>query len=244
MIIDEAQDMDPQFIELLPIICDQLTICCDNAQDVFDSNNIDDKYQQFVDALTKIGMSIVKITLDENFRNTKEIYQFAKEFVSDIPRTQINSFRRDSTGEKPKILVSTDRTTMCSKIKNIINSSSGENVGILCQYIEEVNQISYYLKQTAKIRHTIYHSKLHWTKERDEFKSIKNVVVTTLPSAKGLEFETVIMPYMEGYKPEGNNKKRYYVACTRAKNRLFLLSSKNDIQFVQNTIPQQYYDKI
>ena len=64
MIIDEAQDMDAQFIELLPILCDQLTICCDNAQDVFGYNN-EDKYQQYVDALTNIGMSIVKITLDE-----------------------------------------------------------------------------------------------------------------------------------------------------------------------------------
>ena len=242
MIIDEAQDLEPEFIKLLPILCEQLTICCDNAQDVFAEDSNADKYQEYVDVLTEIGMDIVPIMLDENFRNTKEIYQFAKEFVSDIPMTQINAFRRSSTNDKPTILVSNDRGTMSNKIKNIINSSSGENVGILCQYIDEVNQISYFLKETAKIKHSIYHSRLDWRRQKDELDSLKNVVVCTQQSAKGLEFETVIMPYIEGYSPEGINKKKYYVSCTRAKNRLYLLSSEDNIQFIKNIIPQQYYD--
>ncbi len=78
-------------------------------------------------------------------------------------------------------------------------------------------------------------------KERfpDGCATIKNVHITTFKSAKGLEFDTVIIPNFDILKrlpiiiqdrDTGENKiicdwKDLYVACTRAKSNLYLISN-------------------
>ena len=58
---------------------------------------------------------------------------------------------------------------------------------------------------------------------------IENIHITTFKSAKGLEFDTVIIPNFELYnKITGKFNiewKDYYVGCTRAKSNLFLISN-------------------
>ena len=67
----------------------------------------------------------------------------------------------------------------------------------------------------------------------EEFKSLERIHITTYKSAKGLEFDTVIIPNFDSYNWFINNadnfsENDFYVALTRAKLNLFLLC-KNDI---------------
>jgi DNA helicase-2/ATP-dependent DNA helicase PcrA len=53
--------------------------------------------------------------------------------------------------------------------------------------------------------------------------NLKNILVTTMHSSKGLEFDIVILPDIEEATIE--KRKLYYVATTRAKDNLFLIGS-------------------
>ena len=62
--------------------------------------------------------------------------------------------------------------------------------------------------------------------------NIENIHVTTYKSSKGLEFDTVIIPDFDSYKWYINNtdntsENDYYVALTRAKTNLFLITKKS-----------------
>jgi superfamily I DNA/RNA helicase len=61
---------------------------------------------------------------------------------------------------------------------------------------------------------------------------IKNVHITTFKSAKGLEFDTVIIPNFHKYQEVDNlpeclhlKWQDYYVAITRARSNLYLISN-------------------
>jgi superfamily I DNA/RNA helicase len=56
---------------------------------------------------------------------------------------------------------------------------------------------------------------------------LKRYIVTTFMSAKGLEFDTVIIPRMNFYRdpetdPGTRIREEMYVACTRARSRLYI----------------------
>ena len=71
------------------------------------------------------------------------------------------------------------------------------------------------------------------------FETLENVHITTFKSAKGVEFDTVIIPNFDSYKwfmANTNNigMNDYYVALTRAKINLFLIN-KFDLDVNTNT---------
>ena len=75
------------------------------------------------------------------------------------------------------------------------------------------------------------------TKYRDIEKNLESTLVTTFKSAKGLEFDTVIMPEFEHAERRDNNQ--YYVGSTRAKEKLYILcrSIPDVLENIDNTTP-------
>lgn len=113
---------------------------------------------------------------------------------------------------------------MFDRIYNIIKNRRNENIGILCDKIDHIIYISKYLAQKG-VSHTHFHSKMNSTEKKQQLEHMKNVVVCTNKSAKGLEFQTVVLPYIELMKTGDPFRKSYYVACTRAERNLFLMTS-------------------
>ncbi len=71
--------------------------------------------------------------------------------------------------------------------------------------------------------------------DRKLIKTRNNLILSSVHQAKGLEFEVVFFAYLdEGTLPYKENKdlveekRLFYVGITRAKKRLFLISSKPD----------------
>jgi DNA helicase-2/ATP-dependent DNA helicase PcrA len=61
------------------------------------------------------------------------------------------------------------------------------------------------------------------------------IVITTVPMAKGLEFDEVLVPFAskENYRTEVD-RNMLYIACTRAMHRLTVTSTKDHSPFLSS----------
>jgi DNA helicase IV len=225
MILDEAQDLDIEIIKNLPIITDSVTICADDAQAVFggDAGESLNSIELIKNELESKNVSVHPIHLGINYRNTPEIYAFAKAFVPDNPTGEITSFMKEP-GQKPILAECNSKTIMMERIENIVSTRRNENIGILCDKVDHLKDISGLLK-SKMIEHTCFHSYMPRNIVKEELKNLKGIVVCTNKSAKGLEFQTVIVPFVEDLMSDETHRKCYYVAFTRAERNLFLLTS-------------------
>ncbi len=161
--------------------------------------------------------------LDENFRNSFEIFNFAKEFVPNNARAHdedlLRKLVRDSA-EKPYVYVNETLDQTKVMINKILDSNRGANIGILLPNVLLLD--TYY--NAIKIEHecSIYYNALNETQKLKTEQDLQNILVTTLKSAKGMEFDIVIML---GFEQTRNVKvNQYFVGATRAKSKLFLLA--------------------
>ncbi len=91
-----------------------------------------------------------------------------------------------------------------------------------------MRDVDYYYDQLKdKVECSYYHNKL----QEVDF-TISNIHITTFKSSKGLEFDTVIIPNFEDFYRNIEISEKtfvkendYYVAFTRAKNNLFIIST-------------------
>jgi superfamily I DNA/RNA helicase len=76
--------------------------------------------------------------------------------------------------------------------------------------------------------------------EMEDFEGLSGIHITTYKSAKGTEFDTVIMPKFDSFdwfiaNTENTSENDYYVAFTRTKTNLFLICKNNPNRGNANT---------
>jgi len=168
--------------------------------------------------------------LFQNYRNTYCILNFARHALDySIDNSTLERLKDENYGSEP-ILKLTDTIEQQNRaILEIVNEfNDGQtNIAILLFFRKQFDNISLFLKQN-----NITFSK--YSSNNDRFDRIDNVHITTFKSAKGLEFDVVIIPEFDGYQrlmrnPNYNvNSEDYYVAFTRARRNLFLIGN-NDV---------------
>ncbi len=259
IIVDEAQDIpliyyqDP---EKLRRLSPEISYGADNKQILQHKayNPITKEYNLTVCSPAEELNNIFQnneFDLDRNYRNTKSIMNFAKAFFEDayIPDNELKSCKEE--GDKPRLFITGgDRSKKISTILDIVqqyHEDATHNIGILAPLAnrpwdggEELAAYLYY-------NHIIGHTKQDGSKiecsmydyEMQGLRKMKNVHVTTFQSAKGLEFDTVIIPCIDVLKKGlyAVNWRHLFVAVTRAKSNLFLFSDK-DIN-----VPETLIDK-
>lgn len=219
IIIDEAQDVSIDLYNTINNFADEVSYGADDAQGVYkDGCSKND--------LESLFENNEEYELAQNFRNSKEILQFTKAVFPDlsIPHNVLAS--SSETGIKPFVQVLGRYNFEDSAIKNIIEITeeypeATHNIGILVPSAKQVDLYQSLLHE--KVDCSKYHSKM------PDFESLERIHITTFKSAKGLEFDSVIIPSFDSYnwfieKTEGRfTESDYYVALTRAKRNLFLL---------------------
>lgn len=236
IIIDEAQDLDEGYYHG---ILSNVSYGADDSQILYPDHCC---YQS---QLTSLFPDNVEHVLSKNFRSTQKIMKFAKATFPDavIPREIIDGLA-SNIGELPVFMVSDgishERTDdkQNNAILEIINAfkSDTHNIAILVPWKSEVQVFENILKGKVDDFSLYYENKERFP---DGCATIKNLHITTFKSAKGLEFDTVIIPNFDILKrlpiiiqdrDTGENKiicdwKDLYVACTKAKSNLYLISN-------------------
>ena len=177
------------FYEKLKNYSDIISYGADDAQILYPENSCTQN------ALRNVFPNNRSYQLSRNFRSTQRIMQFAKAAFSEayIPISTIQGLAYNQ-GDLPIMLISGGSKFEVSNEKqdkaifDIISSFRADthNIAILVPWKKHVDY--FYEKVNSEHTCTKYYESMNGCKE------ISNLHITTFKSAKGLEFDTVIIP--------------------------------------------------
>jgi superfamily I DNA/RNA helicase len=222
IIVDEAQDLSENDLNTINNHASKVSYGADNRQQLYPDKGCDEDKLQEIFSNKVFGLS-------ENFRNTYEIMRFVKAFMpsKDIQQEILDSlWDEDKRGNKPKIFIY-DRYSDEEEegILGLIEEyfSGNHNIAILVPSENLVNEYYEIAIKSGK-ECSKYHNNIGEV-------TIENLHVTTFKSAKGTEFDTVIIPRFNSYYWFLNNtngritEADYFVGLTRARFNLFLFAN-------------------
>lgn len=235
IIIDEAQDVEASRYETIKQYSNKISYGADDQQIVYKDKSTSQKQ------LEQIFPHNQRYVLDENFRNSFEIMLFASALFPKklIPQHTIRDLlQKNKRGSKPILLISNNNITKQTEaIIDVINQfkSDSHNIAILVPLSRHVDQY-FKIVNDAGIKCSKY------THSDSGINTIENVHITTFKSAKGTEFDTVIIPDYEKMllniaELQVINENDYYVAITRAKRNLYLIST-SPLSFLETSQQQ------
>lgn len=236
IIVDEAQDVESDRYTTIQNYSGVVSYGADDQQIVY--RNRATSQQQ----LAAIFPYNSRYVLDENFRNSYEIMLFVKALFPQklVPQTTLNNLLEEGRrGNKPILLLSNNNSAKESQaIIDIINQfkSTTHNIAILVPLQRHVNIYANIIRNSG-IQCSSFST------DDGSLGEIDNIHVTTFKSSKGTEFDTVIIPDFENMltniaQLNVIDENDYYVAITRAKRNLYLISSSIP-NFLERSEPQK-----
>lgn len=211
VLIDEMQDYSYlQFSLIKQIFKCPMTILGDREQ------TLTEKREDVLSFLSDIfGKEIQKAILKKSYRSSYEIAAFAAGLIG---QTDIQFYPRH--GKPPEWIQVTDAKELAERIaERILSEKEFDTCGILCKNREQADFVYSILRDRMPV--TLLH------KDSDRF--VKGAVVTTYYLAKGLEFDTVHVPF--ALRPETADeleRQILYLCATRALHRLSLYEAESN----------------
>lgn len=235
VILDEAQDYSPFQYEIIRRLFprSKLTLLGDLNQAIQPHMRIE-SYEFLEDLYGKEQTGIMRLT--KSYRSTAEIVEFTKAL---LPGGEaIEAFSR--SGSKPVVIQAPDDQAeayrhMAQTLRGM-QEDGVPTVAVICKTAAESERIYNALLEAGAP------AGLHLiTKEEAEFRNA--LVVLPVYLAKGLEFDSVLIPEA-GRHHYGSEEERklFYTACTRAMNGLFLYYTGEPNRFLGGIDPQLYQE--
>lgn len=217
LVIDEMQDYSVvQYKVLSSLFPCKKTILGDINQSVnpFSSSGLETIEAVFPDATS--------MTMLKSYRSTYEITQFSKRIRPNIAVEPI-----ERHGDEPDIIACKNEAGELIQIKALLEKflNSGHNsLGIICKTQQQADKLYDALKENYQVNLLNALSVAFGS----------GIVITTAHLAKGLEFDSVIVPYAtaRNYFTEPD-RQMLYVACTRAMHKLSLTYVKEKSPFLE-----------
>jgi len=233
IIIDEAQDVNPAKNEQIGTHSHIISYGADDQQIIWP------ELATTQEELEGLFPNNTPHELDENFRNSLEIMEFTRATLPKkfIPQDTFDMLAADNRrGNKPIILLSGNSAEKQNKaIIDVIKqfNAPDHNIAVLTPFKSAVVRF-YELIRDAQITCSKY------TKDDEVLQELENVHVTTFKSCKGTEFDTVIIPDFHNMAYFIRTKdiveeNDYYVAFTRTRRNLFLISATEPATIKKST---------
>lgn len=233
IIVDEAQDLENDYYGDIKQY-GNVSYGADDSQILYPS------HCSKQNELRTLFPSNVLCVLNKNFRSTQRIMKFAKQaFPNAVISQQTINDLASNIGEWPVMLISNNKSKQNEALVQIVNSfrADDQNIAILLPFKEEnslsvsnKNNVRYFedIIKTIGVEYSVYYE--DQVRFPNGCGKISNIHLTTFKSAKGLEFDTVIIPNFDLYPKVCeysyvNKWQDFYVACTRARSNLYLISN-------------------
>lgn len=240
---DEFQDVNSKQFDILNEFVKNgcyLTVIGDDAQNIYQFRGTDN---YFLINFDNIFNNCSTYTLTTNYRSNQLIVKLANNIIN-FNETQVIKIMKthNEKGFRPKFILSETENNQNEFIISKINKLIEE--GIKLDEIVILSRNSYHLKimETELTKHNIPLVSCITDKIGDNIKKLlepNKVTVTTIHKSKGLEWSYVfILGFCNQHFPShlNNNIKNieeerrlFYVGVTRARNRLYLMSTHSEI---------------
>lgn len=246
ILIDEGQDLPLCVYEAIPRYFARCVVGADNAQQVHEHGADADHIEG---ALRASFEPYRRFSLSRNFRNTYETYRFSRQF---IPKTNLIAWdeailarlerSNDRRGPKPSVIAFQDLERRNEHLRIVLDNADG-NVAILAPLGPRPSKTVDPCESVDGIYDLVTEMGFQATKYRNQAlvpADLERYVVTTFKSAKGMEFDTVVIPSINFWK---EIRKEWYVACTRARGRLIIyhdLRRRSSDPIVRHCEPDTY----
>jgi DNA helicase IV len=233
IIIDEAQDFSIQdIINFQKNAKKGMFIFADENQRLYDKNL--KKETTLTVSLLNQEINFPTIKLKHNYRISKSI----SELICNLYPDSLLSNNSFDSGHKPIFIKCNTPLQELEYIKTYITTNTNEDIGILLKQNRASEEGSYLANRNTKkivipgileTKEYLDSSGIHigYKYERDDnlvFTDNKNVNVMTYHSSKGLQFDTVILPFCNILNSHSNLCVNY-VGMTRSKSKLIVTYS-------------------
>nr|WP_242704023.1 UvrD-helicase domain-containing protein [Enterococcus sp. 669A] len=204
LVIDEMQDYSLlHFYILQQLFPSEKTICGDVHQAIIAGQD------NFLDQLQRILPKNRLVKFNQSYRSSCEIVEFAKQFSQNQTLTAVKRHGEPVTVHLVKNEL--DQITQLTKQLEAFQAGPHKTCGIICQNLQEVERLKAALQVPVFII----------GKNTEQIQ--QDIVLTTIQYAKGLEFDTVILPDIASDQLQKKSN-RLYTSCTRALHQLILLT--------------------
>lgn len=225
IIFDEAQDFSLITFEAISKIAGNIACFMDPNQAFIDDSA---GVEELLDTLNVRN----EYTLQDNFRNTKEIFDFARLYGSCT-----NIANSEASGMKPQFIKVPDYDIQNERIAEIVqNHSSERTIAIFANSMRVQSTYDSLVNSIPGREVFLYNPKNKNFRDLDFSKA--GIYIMPYNLVKGLEFDVVINMRCEQIKRAfgGNAENLFYVACTRAKKALYCM------YFAETSLGDGYVD--
>jgi superfamily I DNA/RNA helicase len=196
--VDEGQDLDPVSFAIIQLIARHVTVCMDHKQQIYEHGSTEHQI------LKNLGMSQRNISLLSAFRCCPYIAWLSSQFIRD--KSEKDQYLRQVKmaqveRQLPLLYYAKDMDDEKNRVAELIRNRQlkGDRIAILYPTNRQVFGFSQGLKELG-VETEVPTKK---RKLQDNYKAIDFQTdlpkVMTYHGAKGLTFDTVIMPQLKGY---------------------------------------------
>ncbi|MBO7439836.1 MAG: ATP-binding domain-containing protein [Bacteroidales bacterium] len=244
IIVDEIQDFEQTEIqEFIKAARKNFFFFGDTAQSIYDGLKNTMSVENIRDVLSPAEKSKVReMELYRNYRLPVPVARLVQHVGVDLEVYDEQIYKSKEIA-MPRFIRCASALEQVKTIVDVIKKQSLSDVGILLPHNEDVINVSNLLNQNSCNHELRYTDQKNWRLSRDTLNfSTDNPKVMTYHSAKGLQFETVFLPYVDTLPsmPKKSEQKALYVAMTRTYKNLFVLYSGYLPSFLSN-IPTELY---
>ena len=218
VMVDEGQDLTAEAFELIDLVAEHVTVCVDHKQQIYEVGSSEDEI------LDRLGLRRRNLSLLSTFRCSPYIVDLASRLVEDLVQRDefIRQCRISQNGrETPLLYIARDLEDEMDRLAEVLRTrlGMGERVAILTPRTRQMFGVAKGLRERGIDVET---------KQALDFNSDRPKVIP-YPSAKGLTFDSVLMPRLTDKSFEKEDDERVerllFVGITRAMKWVYMSST-------------------
>ena len=238
IIVDEIQDFSrDEVTEFIKAAKKCFFFFGDTAQSIYEGLKHPLSMKELSD-MTGVSISY----LNSNYRLPKPIAKITQDYVAVDANPYAEAIYQSKENELPRFVRIDSERSQIEAIINVVAKKNMRNVGILVPDNDKVLSIMKIFNEHNFACEFKYNAGYNDKRNRVTLDFTTEIPkVMTYHSAKGLQFETVFLPFYEGASDK-ESRKALYVAMTRTYRFLYLFYDSDSIPAPLN-VPSHLYKK-